>query len=122
MSASIDIQDEKLVVEINGPDKLLALKSRLEIPLDKVAGARPGAEEAHWWLHGMHVGGTHIPELISAGRFYWFGEWSFWDVHDADKTIAIELRDHRYRKLVLEVQDPDRAIDLIDGALTARVH
>lgn len=122
MAASIDIHDDRLVVEINGPDKLWALKRHLEIPMENVTGVRPGAEEARWWLEDMHVGGTHIPKHISAGRFYWFGEWSFWDVHDADKTIAIELRDHHYRKLVLEVRDPDNAIDLIDGAITSRVH
>ena len=122
MAASIDIHDDRLVVDINGPDKLMALKSRLEIPIENLTGVRPGADEARRWLHEMHFGGTHIPNHISAGTFYWWGEWSFWDVHDANKTIAIELRDHHYRKLVLEVGDPDGAIELIDSAISARVH
>jgi hypothetical protein len=122
MPASIEVNGGRLVVDINGPDKLLAMKSHLEIPLGKVAGARPGAKEARDWLGIMHSPGAHIPKVLSAGRFYWWGEWSFWDVHDPEKTVAIELRDHHYRKLVLQVADPDSAIELIDSAVTARVH
>jgi hypothetical protein len=90
--------------------------------MENVRGVRPGAREARWRLQDMRVGGTHIPKHVSAVRFYCWGEWNFWDVDDAEKTIAIELGDHRYRKLVVEVRDPDCAIDLIDDAITARVH
>ena len=73
MPATIDIHDDRLVVNITGPDKLWAFKSHLEIPMENVAGVRPGAEEARWWLQDMHVGGTHMPKHISAGTFYWWG-------------------------------------------------
>jgi len=32
----------------------------------------------------------------------------FWDVHDPDKAVGIELRDERYARLVIEVADPRR--------------
>ena len=106
MPATIDIHDDRLVVNITGPDKLWAFKSHLEIPMENVAGVRPGAEEARWWLQDMHVGGTHMPKHISAGTFYLVGTGS-------SGTSMIRTRQSRssfaitdYRKLVLEVSDP----------------
>jgi hypothetical protein len=40
----------------------------------------------------------------------------FWDVHDADKAIGIELRDERYARLVIEVADPEAEIRRITQA------
>ena len=42
----------------------------------------------------------------------------FWDVHDADKAIGIELRDERYARLVIEVADPEAEIRRITQATT----
>jgi hypothetical protein len=30
----------------------------------------------------------------------------FWDVHDPEKTVVIHLKDERYARLVIEVDDP----------------
>ncbi|MGN6794355.1 MAG: hypothetical protein ACTHJW_18375 [Streptosporangiaceae bacterium] len=103
MTASISIKDGSLSIDLKGADKLWALKSRLEIPVANVAGAAPAEAEARKWLHGVRLGGTHIPGVISAGRFYEHGSWVFWDVHDPAKAIAIALRGNRYSKLVVEV-------------------
>ena len=54
--------------------------------------------------------------LISAGTFHSHGHWVFWDVHDPEKAIGIQLRDERYGKLIAEVADPDEVIDRIRGA------
>jgi hypothetical protein len=88
----------------------------LEIPIHNVIGARPATEEARSWLHGMRLGGTHIPGVISAGRFYTDGQLVFWDVHDPDKAIAIQLRDERYDRLVLEVENPEQEVTRVEQA------
>ena len=113
MPASVEIKDNVLHLNIQGSDKLWALKSRMELPLINVVGATSAATEAREWLHGLRLGGTHVPGVVSAGRFYSHGKWVFWDVHDPDKAIAIELRDQRYSKLVIEVDDPDAEIQRI---------
>ena len=118
MSTAIELTDEMLVVHVEGADRLWALKSRLEIPLAHVAGATSATEEARKWLHGMRLGGTHIPSVISAGRFYSHGELVFWAVHDPEKAIAIALRDERYSRLVLEVEDAEAEIARIRHATT----
>lgn len=51
--------------------------NRLAIPLAHVASAAPAEAGAREWLHGIRPGGTHIPGVISAGRFYSHGTWVF---------------------------------------------
>jgi len=41
-------------------------------------------------------------------------------VHDKDKAIVIELQDETYRRLIIEVEEPRVAVELIEAALTAR--
>jgi hypothetical protein len=115
--AQIELTQDQLIVHITGADQLWALKNRLEIPLAHVTGAQPAEAEAREWLHGIKVGGTHVPGVISAGRFYQQGKLVFWDVHRAERAIAISLRDERYSRLIIEVDDPAAAIATIHAAL-----
>jgi len=41
----------------------------------------------------------------------------FWDVHHPEKTIVIDLHDERYNELIVEVDDPASAVNLIQNAL-----
>lgn len=109
---------EMLVVRMEGADKLWALKSELRIPREHVIGASSAAAEAGEWFHGMKLGGTSLHGVITAGRFYEHGEVVFWDVHHADKAIAIHLRDERYDRLVIEVDDPAATIAAIGAPPT----
>jgi hypothetical protein len=61
--------------------------------------------------------GTNVPGVITAGIFYHDGRRVFWDVHHPEKTIVIDLHDEPYNKLILEVDDPDTAVNLIRTAL-----
>jgi hypothetical protein len=106
-------------VDVEGADQLWALKSQLRIPLAHVVGAAEAEGEAREWLHGMRLGGTHVPGVISAGRFYSQGKWVFWDVHHPAKAISIELRDENYGRLVIEADDPAGQIARIREAVEA---
>ncbi len=61
MAASIEMTGDSLIVHIEGMDKLWSLKSRLEIPLASVVSAASASAEARSWLHGIRVGGSHVP-------------------------------------------------------------
>ena len=117
MPASISISNDTLTVDVEGADKLWALKSQLRIPLAHVVGAAEAEDEARQWLHGIRLAGTHVPGVISAGRFYSHGKWVFWDVHHPAKAFRIELRDEHYSKLVLESDDPAGQISRIRKAV-----
>ncbi|MER6514950.1 hypothetical protein ACIBK9_35570 [Nonomuraea sp. NPDC050227] len=117
--ARISIDGQALVVEIEGLDKLWALKSRLVIPLANVRGATadPGIVGDP---KGVRAPGAHLPGVITAGTFHLNGEKVFWDVHDAAKAVVIELADERYARLVIEVADPRAAVALVEEAIAVR--
>ena len=116
--ANIEITPQALIVHITGSDRLWALKSHLEIPLEHVVGASQEAEEAHAWLKGLvHRGLTHVPGVLSAGTFHHQDNRVFWDVHDPNKAIAINLKDDRYSRLVVEVDDPAATLAAIAKAI-----
>ncbi|MBF6439027.1 hypothetical protein [Nocardia cyriacigeorgica] len=114
--AKIAIRERTLVVEMEGLSKLWALKSRLEIPLANVRGATvdPGVVKES---KGIRAPGTYLPGVITAGTFYTGGERVFWDVRDASRAVVIELRDERYARLIIQVDDPRATVDLIDQAI-----
>jgi hypothetical protein len=64
--------------------------------------------------------GTNIPGVLTAGTFYHDGKRVFWDVHNPDNTVVIELRDERYNELIIEVEDPQAAVEMVNGALSNR--
>ncbi|WP_457034388.1 hypothetical protein [Kitasatospora sp. P5_F3] len=113
--ANVRIDGDTLIVEIQGLDKLWALKSRLIIPLANVRGATadPGISRQ---AKGFRAPGTHFPGLITAGTFHIDGERVFWDVHNSANAVVIELADQRYARLVIEVSDPRAAVALIERA------
>lgn len=113
----ITVAGDKLMLDVKGIDKLWALKSTLEIPLAHVTGVRADATIARGWWHGFRMPGTHIPAVITAGTFYQDGERVFWDVHNPDKTIVIDLLDENYQQLIVEVADPEAAVRLVKAAL-----
>ena len=113
----LSVADGLVVLHVRGADKLWAFKSSLEIPLQHVAGVKADSSIAHGWWHGARMPGTSIPGVITAGTFYQHGKRVFWDVHDPDRTIVIELRDERYSEIIVEVEDPNFAVELVQGAL-----
>jgi hypothetical protein len=114
--ADIEITPASLVVHIRGADQFFALASRLEVPLEHISGVEESPPEAHGVWHGLRVGGTNLPGVITAGRFVQHGEWAFWDVHDPNQAIAIRLHDERYAKLLIGVDDPAATVAAIRTA------
>jgi hypothetical protein len=113
----VSIIDDTLYLEVQGWDKLWALKSRLTIPLHHVRAVRADPEVARGWWHGIRAPGTHLPGVITAGTFYQDGKRVFWDVHQPENTIVLDLEDERYDQLVVEVHDPAGVVGRIKAAL-----
>ena len=102
----VSIRGDTAVFEVQGWDRLWALKSRLEIPLVNVRGVRADPDVARGWWKGIKAPGTHLPGVIVAGTFHQDGKRIFWDVRDPERTIVVELADERYDELIVEVADP----------------
>src|SRR3712207_5229568 len=98
---------------------VVGTEKRPRDPLSHVVGAEVSAQEVQRWWQGVRTGGTHMPGVITAGTFYQEGERVFWDVHDPQKTVVIQLRDERYARLVIGVEDPPATVAAIQEALGA---
>jgi hypothetical protein len=119
---TLEVVDRTLKLHVVGLDQLWSFKAELNIPLAHIVDARPAAEEARTWFHGLRAPGTSVPGIITAGTYYDGSGRVFWDVHDAERAIVILLRDERYARLIIEVDNPTSAIALVQDALTADRH
>src|SRR4051794_15716597 len=115
----VTIEGDRVVFSVEGLDKLWSFRSRIEVPLAHVTGvdADPG-QVGRWW-HGIKVIGTEVPGLFAAGTFYFHGELVFWDVRDLTHTVIVSLEHERYKKLIIEVQDPAEAVARLRARHTA---
>ena len=137
--ASITLDEHDLVVHIRGLDALLAARRTFKVPLAHVAGARARPPEARFddvirdnnrgigtYVHGRYAIGTvqFSSERERENRL------GFYDVHDPERAIAIDLavgkrvwlQDEPVTRVVVELDDetPESAVRRIEEALAAR--
>jgi PH (Pleckstrin Homology) domain-containing protein len=103
---TISIENGFVNFDVEGLDKLWSFRSRLTIPIEHIRSARVDTEAARGWWHGLRLMGTSVPGILTAGSFYEHGGMVFYDVHDPDNTIVIEVDHERYQRLIVEVEDP----------------
>ena len=117
---SLELTGESLIIFVNGIDKVLALKSKVEVPLNHVCDVENYASykthDDHAQQASWRFPGTNIPGIIKAGSYYQ-GAWAFWDIHNIERAIVIHLSQEHYEMLVVEVDDPDLEIEKIKAAL-----
>ncbi len=113
----VAIGQGRLVIEVEGLDRFLAMRHRVDVPLEHVVWVQPRPDEAYNGPTGTRVPGGHVPGLVSTGTFRGTDGDVFWDVHDPGKSIAIGLRDEPLVGIVVEVDDPDRVERAIVRAL-----
>jgi hypothetical protein len=116
----ITVNGDRITFEVEGWDKLWALKSRLEIPIAHVKGARVDEEAAKGWWHGVRLGASDLPGLITAGTFYTKGRLVFYDTHKPENTIVVDLDHENYDQLILQVRDPAWAVKTITDAVAGK--
>ncbi len=120
MTGKISVENDNLVFTLTGVDRVLALKSKLTIPLKHVKSV--STAKADWnYFKMLKVAGTRIPELVVDGRFLSKEGLLFYEMHDPDKCITVELEDEKYKKVVFEVSDKENTAKMIQDAID-RLH
>ena len=114
---NVTVLADSAVFEVEGLDRVFALRSRVEIPLTHITGAEFDPAQVGRWWHGWKLLGTDVPGLFAAGTFHYHGELVFWDVHDPNRAVTISLNHERYKKLIIEVEDPADVVRRIHAAL-----
>jgi len=114
---NISVKGDLVHLDVEGIDKLWALRSHLEFPLSHVRSVRVDPAAARGWWHGLRLWGSNMPGILTAGTFYQQGRIVFYDVHDPERTIVLELDHEHYDRLIVEVEDTERAREVIERAL-----
>ena len=117
---NISVEGGRVAFNVEGMDKLWSLRSRLEIPIAHITGAEVNHEQVGRWWHGIKLLGTDLPGLFAAGMFRYHGEMVFWDVRDPAHAIIVSLEHETYKKLIIEVADPDAAVATLKSAIEQR--
>jgi hypothetical protein len=117
LSGKIKIDGGNLVFEIHGMDSFLALKRSVTVPLTHVTSV--STDKASWdTLKQIRVVGSGLSGVVKDGTFLApDGTVSFFEMHDPDKCITVNLKDDHYKKIVFQVDDKDAAAAMIYDAL-----
>lgn len=109
MAIDIHSRGSDVVVALTGFDRIFALKSRLEIPKDRISAVdvkkrRELESEARpSWLR---MPGAHVPGLVRHGSYGLDPRREFWAVYRQENVLVISLRDWEYIRLVLGIPNP----------------
>lgn len=104
-------QNNQFMIDILGFHKILALRSKIVINQEEILNVYQNPDEIKLFK-GWRLG-TGIPGIITAGEFRENGIVNFWDMCNKKNTIIIELKNHYYNKLYIEVASPDAMIALL---------
>jgi len=113
----VTVSGDRASFNVQGSHKLWSLRSQIDIPLSHITGVEINHDQVSRWWHGFKLLGTDAPGLFAAGTFYYHGEIVFWDVFDTTKTIIVSLEHERYKKLIIEVADPESAARTLRSAI-----
>ena len=120
-AAVVEVRDGRLHVTLPGAMAVYGLRSRVEVPVEDIAGAR--VEPVGWKVvRGLRVG-TQLPGVLTAGTFYRGGgngrDLVAYYRGKPVVVVDIEPGRHRYRRLILEVQDAAATADAIEAVRPA---
>jgi len=113
----ITVQGDRVAFRVEGLHQLWAFRSELEIPLAHIVGVDVSPEQVGTWWHGFKLIGTDVPGLFAAGTFLYHGELVFWDVRHPEQTIIVALAHERYKKLIVEVENPITTAAMLRDAI-----
>ncbi|MEO6627216.1 MAG: hypothetical protein ABIP03_01465 [Aquihabitans sp.] len=107
--------DDRLLVRPVGLVRLWALSSGINVPVTAIVDV--GVSPRTGLVKGFRAPGTYLPGVMTAGTFRSRGEKDLWMAGRAEKVLVIELHDERYRHVIVQVEDPEAAVEAIRAAL-----
>lgn len=117
--AHIELEDERVSVQLSPLDEVLALHGSLHMPYSHIRSVAADPVPAAWF-HGIRFG-TDIPGVKVAGTFFTGEGAVFYDFHDPLRCLTFELDHQHYRRVVVQVdkgQDPAELARGISARLT----
>jgi hypothetical protein len=116
----VTVEGDRALFAVEGLDRLWSFRSRLELPVAHITAVEHDPELVGRWWHGVKLIGTDVPGLFAAGTFYYRGELVFWDVRHPEQAIIVSLQHERYKKLIVEVEDPAETVARLRQAIETK--
>lgn len=118
----IAISEGILEIKLRPLEQLAAFKldGEIAVPLDaieRVSTERPPTE----WL-SLRIPGTHLPGVLKAGTYYTRQGPEFWFAVGGRGFLVIELRDQRYKRIVLTPEDNQAWAEMIRSARVTEIN
>ncbi len=97
---------------------LLAIRHRIEVPYAQVQSV--SAQPRRLLLRPyLRMPGTHVLWLLAAGTFVGATQREFWWVTRRPTALVVDLINHEFTRLVLELNDPDLAVQQLGQAVAS---
>jgi len=115
----LTVRDGALRVRLKGKDAFYALSRGTTVPLTAVKDVSVASTHAVRRT-GLRLPGTGVPGVIRAGSYGTGSRRDLWLVRRAPELLVIELQPgQRYRRVVLQVPDPQAEAARLRAALGA---
>jgi hypothetical protein len=115
----LTVKGNDLHVEVLGWDKLLGLKSSIDVPLTAIKSVSATAGLPRFQRADIRVLGTGIPRVMAVGT-HWIGSphrWAFLDLRRSSKeVVSLEIEGQFYSTIIVEVKNAAMAIEQIRGS------
>jgi len=117
----VRIENEQLIITMQGARKLFSLKSEVSIHLDNVTGVKRGLDwsELPGFFDSLRVG-SHVPGFYFGGTFFQKDNKAFYDVKRKENAVVIDIKNEDFDTLVIGVDDCEATVALIKQSLSNR--
>ncbi|EOH63707.1 hypothetical protein [Enterococcus mundtii] len=116
--AKVEIQNDRLIISMEGVRKLWALKNEISTPLSNVLGATVDADV---WEDTPKFGekrmGVDAYGHYFAGIFVQDSNKVFYDLKRKENAVVITLKDEEFNRLIIGVEDPEATVAMIEQAM-----
>ncbi len=106
--ARVQVANDKLEITLSLGDEILSLHGTFHLPYSHITSVST-EQVPDAWFRGIRIG-TNLPGVKTAGTFITSDGTIFYDFHNPDRCLTLDLNHETYRQVVVEVdagQDPN---------------
>ena len=115
----VKIENDQLIITVQGARKIFALRSEVSICLDNIAGVTSGIEWNDLPKLWDKRAGTNAYSFYLGGYFNQEGRNVFYDLKRKEDAVVITVKDEGFDTVVIGVDDAKATLELIEQALAA---
>ena len=107
--------DDRLLVRPVGLMRFWALSKGIDVPVLAITSI--GVADRSELKIGFRAPGTYLPGVMTAGTYRSKGAKDLWLVGRSRTLVVIGLMDQRYDHVVVQVEEPEAAVEALRAAL-----